>query len=201
MTLTPEEVQELKNQLKNQIKDYPDQQRLAAEQQIDSMSDEAIETMLEEQKSKAPQKAIFRSIIDGDIPAKKIDENKQAIAVLDIKPISKGHSVIIPRRPSTNTKELPQQALSLAKKISSKIMTKLKAQGTEIQTEFKFGEVIINVIPIYEKPLNLNSQRYDASQEELEEVYQKLRKKEKKMKTIRVRKKTSKTIKLKRRIP
>jgi histidine triad (HIT) family protein len=125
-------------------------------------------------------------IVDMEVPAEIIDENSSAIAVLEINPISKGHLMIIPKKPASTSKELPTQAFTLAKKLSKKIISKLKASSTEIQTEFKFNETIINVIPVYDKPLNINSPRYKASKDELESLASKL-KIRKKPKIIRIK--------------
>lgn len=204
--LTPEEIKELKQQLLDQVKHLPEDKRKQVEAQIEAMSPEALETMLNQQKhSQQPQKPILRMIIDNDIPSKKVDENKEAIAVLDIKPISKGHIIIIQKNPVRNTKDLSTQTFTLAKKISNRISSKLKAANVEIQTEEKFGEAIINVIPVYDKPLNINSPRMNESEENLEKVYD-LLKVEKKEKIERIKIDTkqrsqSKVLKLPRRIP
>jgi len=202
MPLTPEQVQELKKQLRTQVQNLPEVQKKAAQQQIDEMSDEAIESMLEQQKSKEPQKPIFRAVIGGDVPSKKIDENKDSIAVLDIRPISKGHTIIILKSAVTSVKAIPTPAFALAKKISKKLQSKLKATSVEIQTESKFGEIILNIIPIYDKPLNLSSPRIEMSEEELFKIQRKLAT-IKKPKVIKLDKKpkNSNIIKLKRRIP
>ena len=203
MPLTPEQGQQLKNQLSAQIQNLPAEQKKAAQQQIDEMSDEAIESMLKQQKSQGPQKPVFRAVVEGDVPSKKIDETKDAIAVLDIRPISKGHVIIIPKSAATNAKAVPTSAFALAKKIAKKIESKLKAKSAEIQTESKFGEIIINIIPIYDKPLNLSSPRSDMPEEELFEIQKKLAKSQK-PKVIKLDKKPSKQsnlVKLKRRIP
>ncbi len=173
MSLTKEQIQILKNQLREQIKNLPEEQKEEAEAQIEEMSDEAIEAMLENQKS--AQKPIFRSIIAGEIPSKIIDENKFAIAVLDTRPISKGHSIIIPRKEVKEGKNIPGQAFTLAKKVAKRTTDKLKAKSIEIQTEFKFGEIIINLIPIYEKQLSLNSPRQEIPEPELTELAQLLK--------------------------
>jgi len=201
MPLSPEQISQLRSQLKEQIKHLPEDQKKEAEKQIEEMSDEAIESMLEQQKTS--QKPIFRAVIAGEITSKKIDENKEAIAVLDIKPISKGHIIIIPKQEVKKSKDLPTQAFTLAKKLAKKIENKLKSKSTEIQTEFKFGEIIINVIPIYDKPLNINSQRADASEKELNELESllKVKQKAKVIKLQKTQKKTSPLPQLKRRIP
>ncbi|MGV8142417.1 MAG: HIT domain-containing protein [Candidatus Pacearchaeota archaeon] len=189
MSLTSEQVQVLKKQLYDQIKGLPEEQRKEAEEQIDSMSDSAIEAMLDKQK--ASQKPIFRAIIAGEIPAKIIDENKLAIAVLDTRPITKGHSIIIPRQEVKDGKNMATQAFTLAKKVAKRTANKLKAKSTEIQTEFKFGEIILNVIPVYDKPVSLNSQRQEIPEPELSELAQLLKAKKRAKSTPKVKKQIS----------
>src|SRR3989344_1684851 len=112
MALTHEQAEELKEQLREQVKDLPAQQKEAALNQIASLSTEALEAMIKQQQERAasggsadrPQKGVFRSIVDGDIKAYVIAENKDAIAVLDIKPVSNAHIVIIPKKPVTEAK-------------------------------------------------------------------------------------------------
>ncbi len=201
MSLTPEQIQQLKNQLKEQIANLPEEQRKETEEHIEKMSDEAIEEMLQHQK--ILQKPIYRAIINEEIPSKKIDENEESIAVLDIKPLSRGHTIIIPKKEVKDAKDLPTQVLTLAKKIGKEIETKLNAKSTEIQTEFKFGEIIINIIPIYDKPISLNSPRQETIEPQLTEI-QSLLKSKSKEKTTEPQKETKETIiipKLKRRIP
>jgi len=147
------------------------------------MSPEAIETMVSQQKQQT-QEPIFRSIVEGKIPSNKIDENADCIAVLDIKPISKGHTVIIPKKAVTKAYDLPDSTMILAKELSKHICSVLKAEGTEIQTQFAFGEIVINIIPVYDKPVSINSQREEPKKEELDEIYFKL-KKEKKVEVIK----------------
>lgn len=168
MSLTPEQISELKKQLFSQIQHLPPEQKEEAQQQIDEMSPETLELMLNQQRSGKSDKNILRSIIDDSIPSKKVDENKYAIAVLDIRPVSKCHVLIIPRQAVEMHEQPPTQAFTLAKKIAKRIKSKLKPKGIEIQTETKFEEQVVNVIPYYEKPLSITAPRYEASQEELE---------------------------------
>lgn len=209
MALTPEQVQTLKSQLLAQIQDLPEDKKAEAAAQIESLSPQALELMLKQQAKRAKsgdkEEGIFRLIIKGDIPSKKIDENTSCIAVLEINPVSKGHAIIIPIKAVTTIKEMPLPALALAKKISNRMISKLKAKSTEIQTETKLGEMIINVIPVYDKPVNLDSPRNKASNEELEDSEDKLKMRKKpKVEKIKVEKKTeskSQILKLPRKIP
>ncbi|MBS3084143.1 HIT domain-containing protein [Candidatus Pacearchaeota archaeon] len=177
MTLTKEQISELKKQLHSQISKMPENERKEAEAQIENLSDEAIESMLEQQKGS--QKQIFREIISGNIPSKKVDENPSAIAVLEIKPISKGHTIIIPKEKMTNIDKIPTEIAILIDKVSKNIVEKLKAKNIKVAPELKFGEVIINLIPIYDKELSLESERSNPSEEELESLEKELKKEKK----------------------
>ena len=42
--------------------------------------------------------SIFTKIIEGDIPCHKIAENDQFLAFLDISPLQKGHTLVIPKK-------------------------------------------------------------------------------------------------------
>lgn len=198
--LSAEEIAELKQQLAEQIAHLPQAQKEKAQEQIDALSPEALESMLKQQTSK---KSILRMIVDSEVAAKKIEENKEAIAVIEIRPISKGHVMILPRHPVAQAKNMPPAALTLARKVAKKIALKLQAKGVEIQTETKFGEQIINVIPYYDKPLSISSPRYEAKETELEQVYLLLRT-IKRLPTQKAPKKTKSqdtTLILRRRIP
>ncbi|MEK6836486.1 MAG: HIT domain-containing protein [Nanoarchaeota archaeon] len=200
MALTKEQISELKKQLHSQIKKMPEDQRKEAEKQIENLSEEAIESMLEQQKDS--QKPIFREIISGNIPSKKIDENKEAIAVLEIKPISKGHIIIIPKEKMTNIDKIPTEIALLIDKSSKNIIEKLKAKNIKVAPELKFGEVIINLIPIYDKELSLESERSTPSEEELNKLEEELKKEIKKeVKQEELVKEVEPIKKLKRRIP
>ena len=203
MALTKEHVKELKSQLKQQIQHLPISQKKEAESQIDSMSDKSIEEMLKQQQSSSG-KTIFRMIVDNEVESIKVGENPESIAVLDINPISKGHILIIPKKPLSSPQEIPKSAFSLAEDLSRKIIENLKASSTKAHTEKKFNECVLNLIPLYDKDLDINSKRSKSSIEELKEIKRILEtiKIEKKPELIKVEKKKDQDpIKLKRRIP
>jgi len=112
------------------------------------------------------QNCVFCLIVDGKIPSYKIDENETSIAVLDIRPLSRGHVIIIPRK-HVSLNQTPVSAFSLAKEIAKKMKNTLKPKEILISTSLSFGHEIVNVIPSYE---NEKQERKDAKKEELEEV-------------------------------
>lgn len=194
--LDQDQIAELKQQLADQIQHLPKEQREKAQEQIDSLSSDALEAMVSQQTSK---KSILRMIIDKDVPAKIIEETQEALAVVEIKPVSKGHILVIPKKKVNST--IDPKVLSLARKIAKRAMLKLKPQGVEIQTETKFGEQVIDVIPYYTKPLSIVSPRYEAKEQELDEIYHLLKAK-KRQKVLRQKPKKSQSYPtIKRRIP
>lgn len=204
MSLTKEQIIEAKKQLLEQIQHLPPEQKAQAQEQINSMSDETIEEMLNQQRSSSNK--IFRMIVESEIPSVKLDENEKAIAVLSTKSISRGHTIIIPKFPITKEKEMPKEAHELSEKISKKIMESLKAKSTSIIAEKNFGEVILDVIPIYDKPLSLQSKREDLPLEDLEKVKSEINivkiSKNPELEKIKIKKpRKAKPLKLKRRIP
>jgi diadenosine tetraphosphate (Ap4A) HIT family hydrolase len=210
MVYTKEQSEEVIRQILEQTKHLSAEQRAAIEDQLQKMTPEELEAFVQEQmgaqKSRPEnQKGIFRMIVDGDVPSKKICENSDAIGVVSVRAVSKGHVLIIPKKPVGDANSMPAGAYNLARQVGKKVTSKLKAKSTAIQTENAFGEVVINVIPIYDKPLSMTSPRYEVKEGELEEVYKLLRvvKKEKKEK-IKIEKKEAPQetiLKLKRRVP
>ena len=95
---------------------------------------------------------------------------------------------------------ISQNTFNLAKQIANQAHEKLDTESAEILTQFNFGEIIINVIPIYDKSLNLDSPRTEISEEELEKISRKM-KLEKKVEIIKETEKEKETIKLNRKIP
>ena len=123
MTLTKEQIQELKKQLFDQIENLPLGQKESAQNQINSMSSEALEVMLKQQQT---QVKIFRKIASKEIPSRIIEENEEALAVLEIRPISKGHSIIISKSEIKDAKERNKNSLIAA---ASKFIGALLVSG------------------------------------------------------------------------
>lgn len=69
--------------------------------------------------------SIFSRIVSGDIPCHKVAENDQYLAFLDINPLAKGHTLVIPKREIDYIFDLDDQDLGglmiYAKKIAHAI--------------------------------------------------------------------------------
>jgi len=205
MSLTEKEIKEIKSQLVSQIKNLPEDKRKEAQKQIDSLSSEALEAMVEEQKQRS-QQSIFRLIVSEQVESVKIGENSNAIAVLDISPISNGHSIIIPKHSVATEKDLPKEAFELASELSNKIISNLKAKEVKTIPSTQFGESVLHLIPIYDSPLTLDSPRSKSSPEDLKNIKSsletiKIEKKVEKIKKNKPRGRKPSPIKMKRKIP
>ncbi|MEL6328817.1 MAG: HIT family protein [Planctomycetota bacterium] len=56
--------------------------------------------------------SIFSKIIRGEIPAQRVYEDDHVIAILDINPLSDGHTLVIPKEPAATMAQLSDDAAS-----------------------------------------------------------------------------------------
>lgn len=79
---------------------------------------------------------IFCKIVSGDIPSHKILENDHILAFLDIAPVSKGHSLVIPKKHFSNLEDIPDEELceliKAVKKVGASIKNNLKVPGYNV---------------------------------------------------------------------
>ncbi len=79
---------------------------------------------------------IFCKLANGDIPTNSIYEDERFNVILDLGPATKGHALILPKDHADNLFELPDdtaaEAMKLAKKLGSKLVEKLGAQGLNL---------------------------------------------------------------------
>ena len=177
--LSNEQAIEIKKQILKQIENFPQDKKLSAKQQIEAMTPNQLEEFLEKNKllrEPGQQKCIFCSIINNEIKSYKIDENEDAIAILEINPISKAHSLIIPKKHFSSFDKISEKTFFLAKKTSEKIKEKFGPKDTKIYSAILFNHIILNILPIY-KNEDQDSERKSATPEELEEIQKQLQEK------------------------
>lgn len=75
-------------------------------------------------------KTIFEQIIDREIPASIVYEDDDVIAFLDAFPISKGHTLVVPKKPIENIFELDVET-------GQKLMTKIQAVAAAVNDAFE----------------------------------------------------------------
>ena len=71
--------------------------------------------------------SIFTKIIEGDIPCHKIAENDQFLAFLDISPLQKGHTLVIPKKEEDYIFDIEDQLLADMMVFAKRVATKIKS--------------------------------------------------------------------------
>jgi len=69
---------------------------------------------------------IFCKIVNGEIPAAKVFENEHVLAFLDISQVTKGHTLIIPKKHYENVFELDEETAAAIFKEVPKVANALK---------------------------------------------------------------------------
>ena len=175
--LSEEQTAAVKTQLIQHIeRSFPDERKQYAKEQVENMSPKELEDFLAKNNLIAGHDSgcVFCSIVSGDIPSYKIDETENALAVLEINPVSKGHALIIPKKHIDEDSKLQKEAGELAEKLSKKIKAKLKPKRIDMAESAAFGHRIINLLPVYNDE-TLSSRRQPAKKEELEEIQELLK--------------------------
>jgi histidine triad (HIT) family protein len=94
---------------------------------------------------------IFAKILRGEIPSHKIYEDDETFAFLDIMPRSKGHSLVIPKRPAVNMLDIAPDSLCTVMRtvhfLAPVIMRAMKADGFMIQqfNEAAAGQMVFHI--------------------------------------------------------
>jgi len=106
-----------------------DEQRKELEEKLKNMSPEEL-------KEFQTQQCIFCQIVSGKIPSKKVYEDEQCIAILDINPAAKGHILLLPKEHYAIMPQMPDKELShlysVAKRLSQALLKGLKVSGTNL---------------------------------------------------------------------
>jgi len=189
--LTEEQAKQLKAQLLKQIESLPPQQRDSIREQIEPMNAQQFEDFLrkngmlkdEEGEEGAPeqkgkQECVFCLILQGKVPSYKLDENSRSLAILEINPLSKGHSLVLSKKHD----KLPSSAFTLANKIAKRLKSKFKAEEVKIENSQVLGHQLINIIPLY-KDVKLEKKK--AEEKELILLQDKLQSKKKEKKPVK----------------
>ena len=143
---------------------------------------------------------IFCSISSGNTESYKIGENSEALAVLELNPISKGHILIIPKAHREMGEKITEEVAKLIAMVSGKISENLKPKDIMAAKASLFNHDVINLVPIY-KNEDINSERHPAKKTDLEELQkilteenQEIKKPENKKEPVKEQKKKSERI-------
>lgn len=104
---------------------------------MSSISDDEWQNMSAEERMKFQMdNCIFCKIIKGDVPSKKVYDDADFVGILDVKPGSKGHVLVLPKKhvqimPQLGT-ELSGKLGVVVKTISNKLISSLGVKGVSV---------------------------------------------------------------------
>lgn len=119
---------------------------------------------------------IFSRIITGEIPSYKLAEEDRFFAFLDINPMAKGHTLVVPKQETDYLFDLDDTLLSemmlFAKKVAKAIEAAVSCERVGVMViGLEVPHAHIHLIPINrEGDMNLANPRVNLSNEEFEEI-------------------------------
>jgi len=119
---------------------------------------------------------IFSKIVLGEIPCYKIAENEDFFSFLDIRPLTKGHTLVIPKQETDYIFDLDNNTLAammlFAKHVASAIQKSIPCKRVGLTViGLEVPHAHIHLIPIQkETDMNFKNQSIVLSSEEMENI-------------------------------
>jgi histidine triad (HIT) family protein len=126
--------------------------------------------------------SIFTKIINGEIPSHKVAENDDFYAFLDISPLRKGHTLVVPKKEVDYIFDIDDKLLGdmmvFAKSVSIKIKRVFPCNRIGVTViGLEVPHAHIHLIPINTmNDMNFAQPKMELPQEELAEIAEKIRK-------------------------
>lgn len=123
---------------------------------------------------------IFTRIIQGEIPCYKIAENDDFFAFLDINPLAKGHTLVVPKRETDYLFNLDDEELAkmmvFAKKVAAAIEKAMPCKRIAVAViGLEVPHAHIHLVPITnEGDLDFKKEHLKLSQEEFLDVQKRI---------------------------
>ena len=99
---------------------------------------------------------IFTRIVRGEIPSYKVAEDERFFAFLDINPLTKGHTLVVPKQETDYLFDLDDRTLAdmivFAKRIARKLKEKIECKRVAVVVlGLEVPHAHIHLIPIQDK--------------------------------------------------
>jgi histidine triad (HIT) family protein len=124
--------------------------------------------------------SIFTKIIKGEIPCYKVDENEKFIAFLDINPLAKGHTLVVPKQQVDKIWDINDPLYTemwhYARIVANKIEKAISCNRVGILVEgLEVPHAHIHLIPLQDNGFNFVKNKLSLSKEEFEDTAQQIR--------------------------
>ena len=119
---------------------------------------------------------IFTRIVRGEIPSYKVAEDERFFAFLDINPLSKGHTLVVPKQETDYLFDLDDRTLAdmivFAKRIARKLKEKIECKRVAVVVlGLEVPHAHIHLIPIQdEKDVDFHKEKLKLSPEEFRAI-------------------------------
>ena len=119
---------------------------------------------------------IFSKIISGEIPCHKIEENESFLSFLDISPLVKGHTLVIPKKETDYIFDMASeeymQLWAFAQMVAKKLKSKIKCKRIGIAViGLEVAHTHIHLVPINNvSDINFASPKLNLSPDQLSEI-------------------------------
>ncbi len=119
---------------------------------------------------------LFTRIVNGEIPSYKIAENEQCYAFLDINPLAKGHTLVVPKKEIDYLFDIEDDLLSqltvFSKKIAKAIEATVPCERVGVAVVgLDVPHAHIHLIPInHIGDINFSRPKLEFSEEEFEQI-------------------------------
>ena len=125
---------------------------------------------------------IFCKIIKGEIPSYKVYEDEHVYAFLDIKPLSKGHTLVLTKEHYKGILDIPEELLCEVNKVSKQMVLKIQKKYSPLgfiinqNNGESAGQTIhhyhLHIKPVYEDTVipDVADRRKELSKEEMDSI-------------------------------
>ncbi len=120
--------------------------------------------------------SIFSRIIAGDIPCYKVAENDRFFAFLDINPLAKGHTLVVPKQEVDYIFDLDDETLRemiiFAKGVAAKIKANMECKRVAVVVlGLEVPHAHIHLVPINnESDVDFHKEKLKLTPEEFSEI-------------------------------
>lgn len=126
--------------------------------------------------------SIFTKIVNGEIPCYKVAEEERFLAFLDVFPLTKGHTLVIPKSETDYIFDLDDQTyldlMLFAKKVALAMKLAIPCNRISVQViGLEVPHAHVHLIPIKSmNDCNFSNQKLKFSKEEFESIAEDIRK-------------------------
>lgn len=119
---------------------------------------------------------IFTRIVRGEIPSYKVAEDERFFAFLDINPLTKGHTLVVPKQETDYLFDLDDRTLAdmivFAKRIARKLKEKIECKRVAVVVlGLEVPHAHIHLIPIQdEKDVDFHKEKLKLSPKEFRAI-------------------------------